>query len=288
MTTPSCALARAVSFLFVPGDRPDRLRKALDAGADVVVVDLEDAVAPEGKPAARAVLTQALPLLGAAERSRLMVRINAHASCAHDDDLRELAGWARAGLAGVMLSKAESAAACRAVLRACRGRTKAAGVALLPLVESLAGFDALDAMATVSGVVRLGFGHIDFQRDMGMTAGPDEVELLAFRIQLVAASRRAGIAAPVDGVTLSLHDAAAVSRDAERARRLGFGGKLCVHPRQRAAVAEAFRPTEHALQWARRVLDAAQRSGQGAFRLDGLMVDAPVLAQARRLLGPLA
>lgn len=275
MNTTGLALAR--SFLFVPANRPERYAKALASGAGAVIIDLEDAVPPEAKPAARAQLAQGFASLSAGERSRVLVRINAAGTAWHEDDLLLLAPLARDGLAGVVLPKAESVAGLRHV---------AAGVgkrcALLPMLESAAGLAVLEALARSPQVARLVFGNLDFQADVGMACGPDEAELQPVRLALVLASRRAGLATPVDGVTPGTGDAVQVQRDAERSRRGGFGAKLCIHPAQVALVNAALGPTTAELDWAHRVIEASRRAGGGVFSLDGRMVDAPVLRLARR------
>lgn len=206
------------------------------------------------------------------------MRINAAGTPWHPADLALLAQWTGRGPAGVMLPKAESSATLAAV-----AQLLGADAQLLPLVESLAGLDAADRLASAPGVVRLAFGHLDFQLDVGMHCGRDESPLVPVRTALVLASRRAGLAAPVDGVTTDTADARACSEAAQRARAGGFGAKLCIHPAQVGIVNAAFSPGEAELAWARRVLEAAGRH-TGAFQLDGRMVDEPVLADARRLL----
>jgi citrate lyase subunit beta/citryl-CoA lyase len=159
-----------------------------------------------------------------------------------------------------------------------------AGCALLPLVESVAGLDALDALARAPQVERLVFGHLDFQVDAGMQCGPDEAELLPVRMAMVFASRRAGLAQPVDGVTVDTRDAALTTADTQRAQRMGFGAKLCIHPAQVAAVHAVFDPDATSVAQALRVQQALQAAGGGVCVLDGRMVDAPVLKRAEQLL----
>ena len=156
MTT---ALASARSFLFVPAHRPERYARALASGADAVIVDLEDAVAPADKPAARQALVQAVAGLDAAQRGRLLVRINADGTPWHADDLAALRGLVSRGLVAVMVPKAESAAALA------EGAAAAGpACALLPLIESVAGLDAVDALAACPQVLRLAFGHLEIGR----------------------------------------------------------------------------------------------------------------------------
>ena len=270
------SLALARSFLFVPATRPERYAKALASGADAVIIDLEDAVAPADKTAARQMLAQAWPGLATDQRVRVLVRLNASGTPWHDDDLALLGTL---GVLGVVLPKAESATDVEWVAAA-----MGPGCALLPMIESVAGLDAIDALARSPGVARLVFGNLDFQADAGMACGPDETELTPVRLALVLASRRAGLAAPVDGVTTGTQDAAQLQGDALRSRRGGFGGKLCIHPSQVAGVNAAFTPSPAELDWARRVLAAFEAAGGGVFSLDGRMVDAPVLLLAQRTL----
>jgi len=256
------------SYLFVPGDRPERIAKALASGADAVIVDLEDAVAPASKLAARDAVAGVLDAT-----QPLVLRINGADTAFFGDDARLAAHPA---VAAVMLPKA-SAAEAVAMLRAACGAKP-----VLALIESAAGVDNAAALARTEGVARLVFGSIDLQLDLDIA--DDDLALLAFRSQLVLASRVANLPAPVDGVTTALDDAARIDAEARRARSLGFGAKLCIHPRQVPIVNAAFSPSEAELTWARRVVDAASAAGGAAVAVDGRMVDAPVLARARRLL----
>ena len=275
-TAMHAALASARSFLFVPADRPERYAKALASGADAVIIDLEDAIAPADKLAARQALVQALPSLSAAERGRLLVRINAVGSAWHGDDLAALRNL---GPVAIMVPKAESVATLAQV-----AALMGPACPLLPLIESVAGLDVIDALAACPQVLRLVFGHLDFQADAGLACGVDESELVPVRLAIVLASRRAGLVAPVDGISPGTRDTAQLGLDAARSRRGGFGGKLCIHPAQVAVVNAAFTPSADELDWARRVQAAFAAAGGGVFSLDGRMVDAPVLRLAQRTL----
>lgn len=258
------------SYLFVPADRPERFTKALQAGAHAVIIDLEDAVAPGAKAAARAGLDDWLR--GAPERS-VHLRINAMQTPWFEDDL---ALCAMPAVQGVILPKTESTDQV-AVLAGV-----ASGTPVLPLIETAAGLEACRAIARAPGVQRLVFGSLDFQADLGIEG--DDDALLAFRSELVLASRLAQLQPPVDGVTTALDDPQVLAADTARARRLGFGAKLCIHPRQVQAVNEGFAPRPQELAWARRVMEAVQSQPEGAIAVDGKMVDAPVLKRARALL----
>jgi citrate lyase subunit beta/citryl-CoA lyase len=282
-TPVTTALASARSFLFVPATRPERFAKALASGADAVIIDLEDAVAPADKLPALQTLVQAFGSLDAAQRPRLLVRINAAGTPWQAGDLAALRSLAGQGLGAVMVPKAESAAALAEV-----AAHAGPACALLPLIESVAGLDAVDALAACPQVLRLAFGHLDFQADAGLACDAAELELVPVRLALVLATRRAGLAAPVDGISPGTQDTAQLSLDAARSRRGGFGGKLCIHPAQVAAVNAAFSPSAAEIDWARRVQAAFESDGGGVFSLDGRMVDAPVLRLAQRTLAQAA
>lgn len=272
-------LAAARSFLFVPANRPERFAKALSSGADAVIVDLEDAVAPSEKLAARGQLTTAFGGFTSSDKARIVLRINAAGTPWFEGDLNLLQSLVGQGLCAVMLPKAESAVVLQQL-----AQLLGPGCALLPLLESLAGLDAVDALASAPRVLRLAFGNLDFQADLGLACGPDEAELLPVRLALVMAARRAGLAPAIDGVTANIKDEIQLQRDVARSRRAGFGAKLCIHPAQVVSVNAAFAPSAAELEWARRVLAAFEAAGGGVFSLDGRMVDAPVLRLAQRTL----
>ncbi len=259
------AVDAARSLLFVPGDRADRFDKAAASDADLVVCDLEDAVAPTGKESARADVAAWLDRGGSA-----CVRVNATGTREGPDDVVALR--ARSGLVAVMVPKSEDPAALTSV-------AVALDVPVIALVESAIGIHRAYEIAGAHGVARLAFGSIDYALDLG--SGDDELALLHARSVLVLASRVAGIPAPVDGVTTDLDDDAAAGADAAAARRLGFGGKLCLHPRQVGAVNAAMTPSASEVAHAIRVLDTV---GDGpATRLDGQMIDRPVVERAREI-----
>jgi len=249
------------SYLFVPGNRPERFDKALAAGADAVILDLEDAVPAAEKDAAREAVAQ---WLRARETSQVLVRINACGTPQHEADVSAC----REGVAGIVLPKSEQVADLTRLAQALPR------VVLLPLIETATGFASALDLARAPNVQRLVFGSIDFQHDLGIDGEGEE--LLYFRSQLVLHSRLAGLAAPVDGVSTVLDDSPRVHAEAQRAHRLGFGAKLCIHPKQIAPVHDAFAPTAAQLDWARRVLAAADAAGA--------MVDRPVILRAQALL----
>lgn len=260
-------LRAARTFLFVPATRPDRFEKAGASGADVVVLDLEDAVAPGDKDAARAAAAEWLSAGGSA-----MVRINPAETPWYASDVAMVAGTG----CPVMLPKAASGDQVRPLVE-----SLGHGARVVPLVETAAGvLDARD-VCSVPGVVRVAFGSIDLGAELGVD--PDTAPTTAWaRGALVLASAAAGVAPPVDGVTADIRDAESLRAHAVRGMREGFGGKLCVHPAQVPVVREVYRPSDEQLEWARRVV-AAARDG-AVVVVDGRMVDKPVLDRARRLL----
>lgn len=252
------------SYLFVPGNRPERFAKAHGSGADAVIVDLEDAVAEEEKDRARLLLVEYLNAGGSAT-----VRINATQTRWFDDDARECR---RNGVVAVVLPKAESSEDIAKLTKFLQP-----GVQVLPLIETARGMANVAEIAATPRVQRLIFGTVDFRTELGIEG--DDEELLLYRSQLVLASRVAGIHAPVDGVTVAISDVEEVRRASERSRRLGFGAKLCIHPAQVEEVNRSFRPTATQIQWATKVMELA-KTNSGAFKLDGEMVDAPVISRA--------
>ena len=265
------------TYLFVPGDRRERFAKALASGADAIVLDLEDAVAASAKGQARDAIAQWCGELGARDRGRVVVRINDARSGEFAEDLR-LLGDAR--IDSVMLPKAESAAQVQAL----RAGLPAASV--LALIESAAGVARAFEVAGADGVSRLVFGTLDYALDLDLEAG-DAGQLpggLDHAGNVIAiASRVAGLAGPVAGVTPQIDDEPRLLADLAWARRQGFGAKLCIHPRQVAPIHAALAPSADAVAWARRVL-AAEAASPGAARLDGRMIDRPVVLQAERTL----
>jgi citrate lyase subunit beta/citryl-CoA lyase len=263
-----------LTYLFVPGNRPERFAKALASGADRVILDLEDAVAAPDKPAARAAIGAWLAAAEASARDRVLVRIHDAHSPWHAEDL----AWLQTqSLAEVMLAKCESpdhVVSVRKVLPH--------GARVLPLMETVRGVHQAVAVAGAPGVSRLAFGSIDYQLDLDVPSGSAALDQAA--VALAVASRLADLPAPIAGVTADL-DPGAVAADAEHARSLGFGAKLCIHPRQVSAVQQAFAPSAQDQAWARRVVDAWEQSAHGgAVQVDSRMVDKPVYLRARRIL----
>lgn len=266
--TPPLPLAR--SFLFVPGDRPERFGKAQAAGADAVILDLEDGVDPAARPDARRHVRAYLHAAGESALVRL-------SQAAGDDLAADVTAVVSPALAGVMVPKAEDPDTVRAVVAALP-----AGMPVVLLVETARGVLAAPELARVPGVSRLALGTLDLEGDTGIGQDPDA--LRSIRVGLTLASRAAGLTGPIDGVCPDVSDRSAIERAAREAARTGCAGMLCIHPRQVATVNAVFTPAPEAVNRAQRIAEAARARGPGAFRLDGRMVDAPVVARAHAVL----
>lgn len=261
-----------ITLLYVPGERPDRVVKALASEADVVIVDLEDAVRPEAKAAARTNLGR---LLGGVDASHgLQVRINALTS-----------EWAAADLAavaalppgiGVRIPKCEDPLALGDLERRLSSRP------MHVLVESALGVEVAYDLARSVGVASIGLGEADLRADLGVV---ENAGLLWARARVVNAAAAAGLPAPTMSVFPDVADLDGLRRSCEVGRRLGFVGRAAIHPRQLPVIAAAFRPSEADVARARELLAAAETADSGAvLTADGRFVDEAVLRQARRTL----
>jgi citrate lyase subunit beta / citryl-CoA lyase len=296
------------SYLYAPGSEPRVMRKALEAGADAVILDLEDAVAPSRKADARAALADLLDELGdhgtspsrpgdtapqpetaPPTRPAVHVRINRDG---HGYALADLEAAVRRGVDAIRLPKAESAVAVREVAdtigRLERERHLLAGrIRIYPTVESALGAVSIaDVLTATPRVVRAAIGTADLLADLG-AHGDDDLATLHVRSHLVLASRVAGVGPPIDSVHTDLDDLTSLRAAAQRARSLGFFGKSAIHPRQLEAINAVFTPSEAEFARAERVvaaLDDADQRGSGALEVDGEFVDAAVVARARALL----
>jgi citrate lyase subunit beta / citryl-CoA lyase len=202
------------------------------------------------------------------------VRVNAPTT---PDFVADLAVLARPGVAGVLVPKVEASAGLAPVAAALPGDAP-----IVPIVETAQGVWEARTIAEHPRVPRLIFGSWDFQLDVGIPG--DGVELLYARSHILLMSRLAGKLPPIDGVTAVLDDADLLALDIEASRRLGFGGKMCIHPKQVAAVNAGYGPTVAEVAWARQVLAAIAANEAGAQRVGGQMVDRPVIERARAIL----
>lgn len=260
-------IAAARSLLFVPGDRPDRFDRAARSGADAVILDLEDGVPRDRRVQAR---REVVSWMDAGNPA--LVRINPVGTAEYGEDVAALSARPRA----VMLAKAEQAADLARVRQ-----DLPSGTLVVPVVETPRGVLGIRDLCAMDGVVRVAFGNVDLAAELGID--PAARDAFAYtRSKLVLASAAAGLAAPIDGVSTRIDDVEQLMTQARYACDMGFGGKLCIHPRQVEHVNEAFSPDALTVAWATRIIE--QASSGGAELVDGEMVDAPVLRRAHAIL----
>lgn len=268
--------AHVRSYLYVPGDRPDRLAGALGKGADALIADLEDAVPPTRKDEAREHVRAWLDNAQDNGPQR-WVRINA------DSVEQDLDAIVTAALTGVVVPKSEPH--LLAAVDTLLGRLAAGTVAVLPLVESAIGLQRVAEIAAAPRVLRLGLGEADLAADLGLIPDEDREILTPLRLQVVVASAAAGIGRPVGPTSTAFRDLDGFRSSGEALRRLGFRGRTAIHPGQIAVIHEVFTPKPDELAAARDVLARFEAvGGGGSTAADGRFIDAAVVRNAREVL----
>jgi citrate lyase subunit beta/citryl-CoA lyase len=273
--------------LFTPGNHPRKVVKVFTAGADVAILDLEDAVAVSAKEAARAPVIEALK---APRQCRGYVRVNGADTDFYAADLAAVVGpW----LDGIVLPKVETAAqlvSAEVEIKDLEGKQgmEPGVIDIIPIIEMAKGLAQVDAIAgSKTRVRRLSFGAVDFAADLGMRLTLDEAELTPARAAIALASRVARLEAPLDSVWVHYKDHDGLVKSAERVRDMGYQGKMCIHPDQIAPVNGVFTPGDEEVERAEKIVsafDAAEASGSASIQVDGFFVDYPVVEQARRTL----
>jgi citrate lyase subunit beta/citryl-CoA lyase len=270
------------SYLYVPGNAGEKLGKATDRGAEALILDLEDAVPLREKDAARAAVVAWLGDRPVGDGVELWVRVNAGAL--GEDDIRALAGLP--ALTGLALAKADPE-----WVRAAAELLTSLGdqdTVLMPMVESASAVLRATEIAGAPRAHQIQIGEVDLTGELGIVPGPDESELIGVRTSVVLASRAAGIHPPVGPVSRITADPAALRASTERLARLGFLGRVCIHPAQIDVVHQVFTPTPEQVEEAEdviRLLEQAEAGGSGVVLDDrGRLVDLAVLASARRTL----
>ncbi|MFB6169623.1 MAG: CoA ester lyase [Haloarculaceae archaeon] len=270
------------SVMFTPGDQPDRMWKAPDSAADVVIFDLEDAIDPAEKDVARERVNEVLTDPDFEPAPELWVRCNHRPAAMVADVDTALAGDPRVD--GVVLPMADSAADPERLADVLADAGHALPV--LPQVETAAGVLHAEEVAAAAPVDALLFGGEDFTADIGATRTAEQTEMLHARQRVVLAASAAGVDA-IDTLNTDFHDEEGLRADAEFALELGFDGKICIHPGQVEVVNEAFTPAPDRIEWAETVVAAraeAEREGRGVFEVDGEMIDAPLITRATQVL----
>ena len=277
----------ARSLLFVPATSDRKIDKAFASQADGVIVDLEDSVAIREKAAARSALAGIVSIPRALP---CWVRVNAMTTAfCHQD----IIAATLPNIAGIILPKVESAGDVKAIdwlMSQIEGESGLAdrSVRLMAIIETARGLVHVDAIAGASPrLIRLFFGSVDLAADMAIDVDDGGGATAQARFAITRASCAAALQAPFDTAFTDIPNLDELRATSRRARALGYGGKTCIHPSQVAVVNEVFSATASELAWARRVVDEfakAEAQGLAAFKLNGEMIDYPVVERARKLL----
>ena len=262
------------TWLFVPATRIDRVAKAFASGADAVIVDLEDAVADVDKIQARISIKN---YYDSEDYQPIWIRINQAVSTDFEEDLK--ACQQMPNLAGLILPKAEQAADIEKV-------HKATGLPIIALIETALGLYQIDRLAKASGLLAFSYGFLDLCNDLQVQVGTAAADIIAnqIRYQLLLTSKVHNLLAPIDTVYTDFNDEKGLSQRVQLWSQIGMSGMLCIHPKQVAVVQQSLQPTDADIDFAKRVLEEYEQSGQAVFKIDGNMVDAPVIERCRQLL----
>lgn len=253
-------------------------RKAFSSGADAVIVDLEDAVAQVDKAQARAALKDYYDAQHEAKSYRpIWLRINKADSAEFAKDLALCQQLPR--LAGVVLAKAEQAADIEKVYQETR-------LPVIAVIENAIGLYRANEMAKASGLLAFSYGFLDLCNDLQVQVGTASADIIAnqIRYQLILTSKVHQLLAPIDSVYADFNDSKGLHKRVQLWSQMGMSGMLCIHPKQVDIVKQALQPTDSELEFAQRVIEEYERSGQAVFKIEGNMVDAPVIERSYQLL----
>lgn len=264
------------TYLFVPGNRPDRFEKAIRSGADAVIIDLEDSVAIEDKDKAREFVKEALHELDV-QAKKVFIRVNERKSNFWKEDISMVTRYPSIG---IMMPKVETQEDIREL-----NKELSSSQGIIPLIESASGvIHAFSIAKSAKNIERLAFGAVDYGLDLGIALTKEGTELIYPRSQIAIASRAAGIVSPIDTVFTDIKDKEGLLAETKRAKELGFTAKLCIHPLQVEAINTLLLPTETEVRWATEVIEAfeeVEKAGIASINLRGKMIDYPVYKQAR-------
>ena len=266
------------TWLFVPATRLDRIEKAFASGAAAVIVDLEDAVAQKDKAQAREALKNYYDDQNEKHTYQpIWLRINRAGTEAFFEDLALCQQMPK--LAGVLLAKAEQAGDIEHVYQF-------TGLPVIALIESATGLYQIDSMAKATGLAAFSYGFLDLCNDLRVQVGTPSADLIAnqIRYQFIVVSKVHKLAPPIDTIYPDFNDEVGLRTRVQLWSQMGMSGMLCIHPKQVATVQQALQPTDKALEFAKRVIEEYERSGQAVFKIEGEMVDAPVIERCRQLL----
>ncbi|MGN7385414.1 HpcH/HpaI aldolase/citrate lyase family protein [Sporosarcina sp. SAFN-015] len=265
------------SYLFVPGNRPDRIEKAILAGkANAIIIDLEDAIAFNEKGKVRELVNEFLSETTLPSEPKLYVRVNDSSTPFYIEDVEMVSKFAGVG---IMLPKTESPADVHQLVDRI-----VPDQSIIPLIETAKGvLNAYDIASCSNQILRLAFGAVDYCLDLNTSISAHGHELIYPRSALVVASRAAGLSSPIDTVFIDLSDEEGLIAEIRRAKNLGMFAKLCIHPKQLEPVNQLFAPSDSDIAWANKVVasfEDALSNGLSAIQLDNKMIDLPVYKQA--------
>ena len=262
------------TWLFVPATRIDRVEKAFASGTDAVIVDLEDAVATTDKVQARKDLQV---YYNSQDYQPIWVRINKAGSEEFFKDV--VLCQKMPNLAGVLLAKAEQASDIESV-------HQLTDLPVIALIETALGLYQIDSMAKSAGLLAFSYGFLDLCNDLQVHVGTAAADVIAnqIRYQLLLTSKVHQLLAPIDTVYTDFNDGKGLGQRVQLWSQMGMSGMLCIHPKQVATVKQSLQPTDADIEFARRVIEEYERSGQVVFKIAGQMVDAPVIERCRQLL----
>ena len=270
------------SLLYSPGDNRGMLENAVETAADTVIFDLEDAVAPASKEAARRTVQSTLDALDDPVPN-VAVRVNPY-DRSGPEDVEAVVGDVATPPDSVLLPKVDDADPVEA-LHDQLAELGEADVGVVPLIETAAGVLSADDIAAAPGVTAVAYGDQDFTADVGATVTDDKTESLYARQRTVVAAAAAGIDA-FDTVHTDIEDREGLREQTEFVVELGFDGKLAIHPDQIPVINEAFTPASDDIEWAEKVLAGQERASEadaGVFTVDGQMIDPPLVERARTI-----
>ena len=286
-------MAALRSWLFTPGNRIDRMEKAMGLGSDVIILDLEDAVSYDEKEPSRHNIQT---VLSRWQGPLVYVRINPISAANEfsvNQGAQDLEAVVRLGLDGIVFPKAETAEDARQI-DALIGRLEqerglpAGRIDLMPIIETAKGlWRIFEVLSATPRIKRVAFGAGDFTRDLNLEWTPTEEELLYARSRITLASRAADREPPIDSVYVQIDDPDGCARSARHAKQLGYQGKMAIHPNQVAPITKVFSPSEEEIAWAHRLIAAfadAERRGLAALNFEGMMIDYPIVEKAKRIL----
>ncbi|WP_201583234.1 HpcH/HpaI aldolase/citrate lyase family protein [Psychrobacter jeotgali] len=279
ITANNAEFSNHKTWLFVPGTRVERISKAFASGADAVIVDLEDAVAQADKAPARAAL---LEYYSNEQQQPVWLRVNQATSKEFAKDLalcQQMQALAGKSLAGIVLAKAERADDIEQI-------HQATALPVIALIESAAGLHKIDTISKASGLLAFSYGFLDLCNDLGVQVGTAAADIVAnqVRYQLIVASAVQQLLAPIDTIHPDFDDHEGLMQRTQLWSQMGMSGMLCIHPKQVTSVQQALQPTQQQLEFAKQVVAEYERSGEAVFKVDGMMIDAPVIERCRQIL----